>query len=438
MASGPTLASCSRDTQDSECRTDAAPWLILADDLTGAADCAIAFGRRGRAAAVTWGEVSGVSDHQLPVLAYDAASRGLSAEAAARRHADVLARLRQPGRILFKKIDSTLRGQPAAETAAALAHFRARSGPAFGVFAPAFPATGRTTIDGHILVNGRALEEAEVWRRDHSYPSADLVEVLASAGIRGEKIGLAAVRGRDLAATLARLAGEGDVVAACDAETEHDLHLIAEASRRLSSTTFFIGSAGLAHALAGLETGKTVEPLRIPTSSCGTLIVVGSLAGASRSAARALQATGTVAHFPVAPETLLDGDDAGRAALARGVMERLADGGDALVEITMDDQPNMALGSQLAGSLADALQTVAPAVGAFAATGGETAAAMLSRFGVNGIRLADEIEPGVSLGLTLGKSSFPIAIKAGAFGDAHSLIRISERLRAVRTKGSFL
>ena len=31
-------------------------WLILADDLTGAADCAIAFGRRGYAAAVTWGE----------------------------------------------------------------------------------------------------------------------------------------------------------------------------------------------------------------------------------------------------------------------------------------------------------------------------------------------------------------------------------------------
>ena len=83
------------------------------------------------------------------------------------------------------------------------------------------------------------------------------------------------------------------------------------------------------------------------------------------------------------------------------------------------------------------LATVAPAIGAFAATGGETAAALLSRFGVNGIRLADEIEPGVSLGLTLGQISVPIATKAGAFGNELSLIRISERLRAVRTKGSF-
>src|ERR1700712_109998 len=104
-------------------------WLILADDLTGAADCAIAFGRRGRAAAVMWDEIADASDRQLPVLSYDAASRGLAAEAAASRHADVLARLLVSGRILFKKIDSTLRGHPAAETAAALAHFKSHSGP---------------------------------------------------------------------------------------------------------------------------------------------------------------------------------------------------------------------------------------------------------------------------------------------------------------------
>ena len=410
-------------------------WLILADDLTGAADCAIAFGRRGRAAAVTWGEITGVSDHQLPVLAYDAASRGLSASAASARHADVLARL-SGERILFKKIDSTLRGQPAAETASALAHLKSRSGSAFGVFAPAFPATGRTTIDGRILVNGRRLEEAEVWQRDHTYPNADLVDVLATAGIRGKKVTLATVRGGDLKAVFAGLAGEGDVVAACDAETDHDLHLIAEASLHASPATFFIGSAGLAHALATLDAGPAVAPLNIPARASGTLIVVGSLAGASRSAARALQATGTVMHFPVEPAMLLNTSD-GRATLAADVTKRLAGGGDVLVEIMMDDHPDMSLGPQLAQGLADALATVAPAIGAFAATGGETAAALLSRFGVNGIRLADEIEPGVSLGLTLGQLSVPIATKAGAFGDEHSLIRISQRLRAVRTKGSF-
>ena len=35
----------------------AARWLILADDLTGAADCAIAFARQGIASAVGWGDL---------------------------------------------------------------------------------------------------------------------------------------------------------------------------------------------------------------------------------------------------------------------------------------------------------------------------------------------------------------------------------------------
>jgi 4-hydroxythreonine-4-phosphate dehydrogenase len=33
--------------------------------------------------------------------------------------------------------------------------------------------------------------------------------------------------------------------------------------------------------------------------------------------------------------------------------------------------------------------------------------------------------------------SVPVATKAGAFGDADSLIRITERLRAVRNEGRF-
>jgi D-threonate/D-erythronate kinase len=98
----------------------------------------------------------------------------------------------------------------------------------------------------------------------------------------------------------------------------------------------------------------------------------------------------------------------------------------------------MSLGLQLAQSLAAMLKVAAPVIGAFAATGGETAAAILSGFGVSGIRLVDEIEPGVSLGLTLGSLSVPVATKAGAFGDENSLVRINERLRAVRTKGSFV
>jgi D-threonate/D-erythronate kinase len=413
----------------------ASRWLILADDLTGAADCAIAFAKQGVASVVGWGDGAGSG---TAVFSYDSDSRGLTASRAAETHRAALGRLLDRDCVLFKKIDSTLRGQPAAETVAAIDAVRARSGSAFGIFAPAFPATGRTTELGRILVGGKPLEDAEVWRRDHSYPNADLGEMLGSVGIAAEKVPLSTIRsGADaLGAVFAELASKGDVVAVCDAQTEDDLARIAQASLPAQPSVFFIGSAGLAHALAEATPGERAAPVALSVKTGGALIVVGSLAAASRAAARDLAAMPGVRHVPVEPALLLDAAAAaGRAALARTVTEGLDGGDDVLVEILMGDEPDLGIGPQLAEALAETLKPAAPHMSGLAATGGETAAALLDRFGVNGIRLVDEIEPGVSLGLTLGDVSLPVVTKAGAFGDRGSLSRITERLRSIRQKG---
>jgi uncharacterized protein YgbK (DUF1537 family) len=60
---------------------------------------------------------------------------------------------------------------------------------------------------------------------------------------------------------------------------------------------------------------------------------------------------------------------------------------------------------------------------------------LLGHLGVDGIRLVDEIEPGVSLGLTLGRINVPIVTKAGAFGDEGTLARVVQRLRAIIQQG---
>ena len=412
-----------------------ARWLILADDLTGAADCAIAFRRRGRAAAVIWGETAW--DGAIPILSYDADSRGLSEAAAAARHAALLQRFHGAGRRLFKKIDSTLRGQPAAEIAATLAPCRAADGRAFGILAPAFPGTARTTVGGRVRVNGRPLEDTEVWRRDHRYESAELGAVLATAGLASRTLTLDIVRGGGLAGALAEAASVGDGLAVCDAETDDDLRRIARAGLAMAGSPFFDGSAGLAHALAAEMPPQALDPVHIEPDGRGALFVVGSMAAVSRAAARRLVADGAVLHRPVTPETLLAEAEAdARADLAARVGEHLAAGGDVLVEIVLAGEPDMSLGPRLALALADALASQAGRIGAIAATGGETAGALLTRLGIRGIQLAEEIEAGVSLGLTLGQLAIPIATKAGAFGDADSLVRIRDRLRHARTEGS--
>ncbi len=415
-----------------------AKWLIVADDLTGAADCAIAFAREGVAAAVGWGEGAEATGGHPPVFSYDANSRGLTASDALAKHREVLGKLLEEGTALFKKIDSTLRGQPAAETVAVFEALRTPHGSILGVMAPAFPATGRTTENGRVKVGGGPLEQTEVWQREHSYPNADLVQILATAGIEAENVPLATVRAgtETLRAALIEIASKGNRVAVCDAVTEDDLVRIAEASLPVRNNVFWIGSAGLAHALAKATQGEAVGPIPAPVTGKGALVVVGSLARASRSAAKVLSTLPGLRHVPVDPELLLtETTGADRDALVDQITASLVAGEDVLVEILVNGTPDLALGPCLADRLADLLKPASPHASGLAATGGETAAALLARFGVNGIRLVDEVEPGVSLGLTLGDLSIPIVTKAGAFGSENTLKHVVQRLRTIRQEG---
>ncbi|MCR6631060.1 MAG: hypothetical protein NVV74_13995 [Magnetospirillum sp.] len=190
-----------------------------------------------------------------------------------------------------------------------------------------------------------------------------------------------------------------------------------------------MGSAGLAAALAA-----RIAPLRsarpvLPPRQGGVLTVVGSLAEASRLQARELVEKGRVRHVEVVPDTLLAGADTPEWQAAQAELEAgLADGGNVLLEIALTDNPDLSRGPELAGRLAVLVEPVAPRIGALVATGGDTACALLSHLGVQGIRLVEEVEPGVPLGITQGRHALPVVTKAGAFGDAQTLRRCLDRL----------
>ncbi len=414
-------------------------WLVVADDLTGAADCAIAFAKRGLHTTVRWrGEPAAGGE---AVLSYDANSRNLPAAQAASRHSEVLAALHHPGTRLFKKIDSTLRGQPMAELVATLTHLRNQEGAAFGILAPAFPGTGRTTENGCILVHGQPLEETQTWRRDHTYPSADLAAVLAQTNLRVVVIPLATIRsGHDRLRAAILAAAERADVAVCDAVTDDDLARLAAATNRPGGAPvcpglFWIGAGGLADALAGVSEAAATPPPSLEGPGGGTLIVVGSLAEVSRSAARHLAAAPGIRHVPVDPAVAF-ARPAEALRLGEAIAAGLRAGEDVLVEVTMGASPDLAQGPAIADALGRLLAPAARLMGGLAATGGETSAAILAHCGIDGLRLVDEIEPGVSLGVSLGAIAVPIVTKAGAFGDEGSLLRAVHRLRHIYNQGS--
>ena len=195
--------------------------LLIADDLTGACDAAVHFARRGYRTHVR------LDSHgeEVSVLAISAESRHLSA-AELRRVMDELAQLLpvDQARILFKKIDSTLRGNVGAEIAAAVAAFGCEA----AVITPAYPAMGRTVEEGYLRVGA---EEA-----------IDLAARLRSQGLES----CVPVQPSAVCAAIQAGARFISIDAACD----RDLNTIAAAGLGSGRRILWSGSAGLASALA--------------------------------------------------------------------------------------------------------------------------------------------------------------------------------------------
>jgi len=403
-------------------------WLILADDLSGAADAGVAFALRGLVTEVHWRAGIAPAASNADVVAFDTDSRRLDAAGAAERQTEAMRRLHAPDMALFKKIDSTLRGQPAAEIAAL--H---RCGAARVILAPANPAMGRSTRGGRVFVREQPLEQTETWRREKSYANADLGEILAGAGLRAVKLPLDVVRSPARLAEALRAVADAPPAWICDAETDGDLANIARAGLAADGPTMFAGTAGLALALAGQAGTRRFSPLDLRPTVAGTLVVMGSLSSVSRGAAERLARESGVRTVRVASGAL-QANAVELAQLGTDVAGMLSAGDDVLVEIAPEPQPDLARGPALVSALASALEPAQHVAGGLVATGGETASALLNGWYFQRIRLIDEVAPGMSLGVALGERHLPLITKPGGFGDAGSLVHALEALRRLRAR----
>jgi uncharacterized protein YgbK (DUF1537 family) len=401
--------------------------LILADDLSGAADCANACMSSGLSALVSFNEVE--HHFETEVLSIDCDTRHLSPTEAAARITRVMqsSHLRPSDRILFKKIDSTLRGNIASELQTLLAERRASSpNRVVAIIAPAFPAGGRTTVDGHQLVHGIPLEKTEIWLHNDLPGVAHLPSMLGHAGLSTALLSLSIVRSHfaNLLSSMLELAAAADVIV-CDAETDDDLSAIAHASVALGGDTVWVGSAGLAYQLphaAGLPPSTTsMQPEFI---SGPTLLVVGSMSSVSHLQARVLEDAIPVTSIRIPTDVLLEGRS-GSAwnVLAGRVHESLKSGKDTLIVL----DPNGTVGPDgrrcLTASLRLLLAPHASLVGSLFATGGETARAILEGWGISSLHMLGELEPGLPFSFgRIHDRPLPILTKAGTFGNQDTLV----------------
>jgi uncharacterized protein YgbK (DUF1537 family) len=232
--------------------------VVIADDLTGAADCVARSAALNCSAAVLLYSPDDRQSKPWPdveILSIDANSRCLPAEKAS----ELTGRLvdlwdshstESSEHILFKKVDSTLRGHVAVEVAALLRACRTsdpRGAKLSILMAPALPAQGRTTVGGRLLVHGVPLEKTDIWQTEARTAESDIPQLLASAGLSCGLVDIETVRSGStrLRQAILESAKQVDVVV-CDAEKDTDLRAIAEASVGETAIAAFVGSAGLA------------------------------------------------------------------------------------------------------------------------------------------------------------------------------------------------
>ena len=405
--------------------------VIIADDLSGAADCASAFIKAGMEAVVVLDrEVPYYCDAAVNVIAIDADTRRMSGNDAARIHLDLFNRYYSPGKLFYKKIDSTLRGNFLIELEAIMAFA------GLAIVAPAFPEAGRYTRNGTQFLNALPLEEIDTWKLERISGTAHIPSMLRSHGINAESVSrIAILKGKQSLQKLFETFADAGVQAiVCDAESESDLQTIAEASTALVRQCFWVGSAGLArHLPSAARIGgapRAAPRLRVKGS---IVTLVGSASNASRKQAECLLCCGLVERLEVHASVLRDGDVHPNWALLRGRLAMLIrDGHDLLIEIGADAAIDLGEGEQLCKALALLVAPFSDNIGALVATGGETARAMLTAIGVTGLRVLGEIEAGVPIALTIGTKAIAVITKAGAFGTSETLFRCHKTLSLAR------
>jgi D-threonate/D-erythronate kinase len=337
---------------------------LLADDLTGALDTSAEFTGRFGSLDVVWSAAS-----LAPGTASFAIDSGTREQGPEQAFAIVreLAPLLDGAGVAYKKIDSLLRGPWVAELDACL---QAGKWDAC-IVAPAFPHQGRVTRGGRQFFRAP----------DGSWSAAgdDIIAQLRARGLQ------------------ARLAGSGDLQAGVnvfDADSDDDLHRIAEIGRNFAGRLLWCGSGGLATALSRGTERAIAHTLETPV-----LGVFGS------------DHPATAAQLAMCEAVTIGSAD------IDGIRRALAEG---LAFVRLETPETLSRGeaaTHFAREIAGIVGAVDPPKTLIVA-GGETLKALMLAVGARALQVVGRLEPGLPKSVIQGGrwAGVDVISKSGAFG----------------------
>ncbi len=386
---------------------------IVADDLTGAMDSSGYFASLGHGTIVVL-DLSYPAEAEVKVITTN--SRAEAPEFAREQVTAAVSSL--AGRVVYKKIDSTLRGNVGVELAAAMAAMKSQK----AIVAPAFPAVGRTTVGGVLLVNGVPVAETQ-FSRDPILPVKEShIPTLLEKAL-GRKVGSLSVRDIEAGAEALyeKVISLPQEVLVADVTDQSHLAGIARAAVQAKGRWLLCGSGGMARELHVFLPKPANAKKKAEKGAAGkALVVVGSQNQVSgKQLMKAKEDCGlTILN--------LDAERINTDELLAEASRLLRAGRSVAISSTFTPYVP-ALKQSVSSILAETAARILKnhKVAGLFLSGGDIALAVCRTLAVSAIEVDGEVEAGIPSGRLIGGmgEGMRVVTKAGGFGSEQALVK---------------
>jgi uncharacterized protein YgbK (DUF1537 family) len=424
---------------------------VITDDLTGANDTAVQFAKKGLRTCVFL-DTESASEKGLEVVVLNTESRALPAPLAVERVRNAFHSLSlSESDILFKKIDSTLRGNVVPEVEEALRLSKKE----IAIVAPAYPKNRRITVHGTHYVRGIPVAETEAATDPRCPVKLSHIPTLfqSQGSLPTASIPLEQVRRATLREKISTLAQVGRRILIFDAEVEEDLQRIVGEALASGRKSLWVGSAGLAEALSEqyltIRTSRAQGSFTSPAFQSSlspvprpALVILGSMSEVSTQQGEVFAHWAGIEPLILDPKETLTGNPMAREKVLESIHTQLREGKHTLL---MSHRHKMEPSSNGSSDPIETLLRTFQGLGAgidfslcsgLIVTGGDIAMAVCEGMGVHSIEVLDETSPGIPLGLVRGGKweGLPLVTKAGAFGSSDAFILAVRRISTISGK----
>ncbi|MGI6705712.1 MAG: four-carbon acid sugar kinase family protein [Clostridia bacterium] len=402
-------------------------FLTIADDLTGANDTGVQFTKRGIPTEVIFDSRAIIESSSIVI---DTESRNETSSQAYDKVKRMVATIldNHSFDLVYKKVDSTLRGNIAMEVKAIDELYQ----PERIIFAPAYPDNNRTTVNGVHHVDGVPLRYTEFARDPQKPILEDRLQkiMMESLGEDSYHFDLDSLYRKEELPQNPRLFS-------FDVSENADLRRIVRMALKAPKRTFWVGSAGLANAI--LDELYPAPPV---------LAMAGSVSDITRmqveyASSNGLQLIRLDMASMIKDEQMME-------AIVAETLESLKNGQDTLLSSALgyeDLEKTLEAGRErgiaygeisryvqhILGEITHRVIGLTDISGLFL-TGGDTAAAVFQSLQASGSVIIEEILPGIPMAVLKGGpyGGLKVITKAGAFGSRNAIISCAAKLKERR------